>query len=456
MVEPLVLEWVLPFAAGLGLGRLMRHDRRVPWTVAVPGVVLGGLVVLSLHTLVPVIALWDLVTVVVAASAGLLSSGLPGRTLAQALLGLTLFLGVALGVGELGLPKGPEFSGEQHKRGLWFEDQARHGEDACSAAYANHSVGDARSMWSVGLAHVDKSRPVDVHLGDSMLAFAPKDAGSDDNGAGRRFPELLDAADPLADHVNFGTPGASFDIFLLIARRALRELPVRRVVVHALLSNDLSEMGRPLSCCPAPTVLDWADPSLPATCPEARQPGAAWPALAHLVMRSPAPWWLRAASTASRTVTHARLLLMAWSAGGPWAEWQDVDDLRREDDDPVIVEGLARAEAVFAVMRDETAAAGVELVVVMMPIGPFLDQPESTARRRVEQLGAVLDRLGVAWIDAWEAFPDRPIDTSLFQADRYHLTYEGHARLASWLAQRDGYTLVPPNEAVTRPAGDGR
>ncbi len=447
---------MLPFAIGLGFGGAVRSKLRVPSTVAVPGVLVGGLMVVALHTFAPVIALWDLVTMVVAASAGVLSSGLRGRTLAKALLGLTLFLGVGLGLGEAMLPKGPEFSGEQGRRGLWFEDEARHGEDACAAAYANHSVGDGRSMWSVGLAHVDGSRPVDVHLGDSMLAFAPMDPSSADNGAGRRFPELLDAADPVADHVNFGTPGASFDIFLLIARRALRELPVRRIVVHALLSNDLSEMGRPLSCCPAPSVLDWADPLLPASCPVARQPAAAWPALAHLVMRSPAPWWLSAGSTASRTVTHARLLLMAWSGGGPWAEWQDVDDLRREDHDPVIVEGLARAEAVFTVMRDETAAAGVDLVVVMMPIGPFLDQPGSTARRRVEQLGASLDRLGVAWVDAWEAFPDRPINPALFMPDHYHLSYEGHARLAAWLAQRDGYTIVPSAGAVTRPAGDGR
>lgn len=422
-------ELVAPATLGWLIARSVAAPRAA-WSRAL--VILGALGLATVvDALTHALSLWDALTLATSWAVGVILAGLDRRRVAPWAVSGLVFLALAHGVGQVALPPAPQFQDEAPAT-IRYQTTDRYGEVACGLAAPGYDEGGA---WGRALRQRTITEPTTVHLGDSMLVFTTPSADGHMTDEASRFPERLDAADPDGAHVNLGTPGVSVDAMLGIAREAMRRLPVQRIVVHLLMSNDLSELGRELACCPGGGPLDLSNPQLPPRCPNPRPTLSAWPALSELVLRSRPPLWLRLATAESHVVGHLRLRLAnLLGSGTPWGGWLDTDDLRWPDDHPVVVDGLARMAQVLAVLQAETAARGVDLVVVGMPIGPFLDPAEpkaELARRRVETLAALCARQQIRFLDAWPAFT--PPQATWFLADRYHFSADGHAHMARWL-----------------------
>lgn len=430
-------ETLVPWALGRAAGRVL--PVRGPGRLLV--LTLPPLALLAADAAARAVGAWDALTFGVALGVGWATAEVAGPTLARRIAQLALFAAVTHLAGRSVLPRPPEFVDEQAPDAR-FVEQDRYNERTCGLVAPEWDEGLA---WSLTMRAHRPREPVTLHLGDSMLVFTTPDSAGMMTDEASRFPERLSAMDPVGDHVNLGTPGSSYDAMLAVARTARGRMATRRVVLHALMSNDLAELGRAHACCPGGSILDLDDPALPLACPDLATRREPWPALATLVRRSRPPLWLRAASRHDPVVGALRLRLSAVAGAWlPWSGWVDADDL---SDRPGTAErnaaGLDLATRILARLRDELAAEHIDLVVVGLPVGPYLDPDRvppdlrrraEVARSQVDALAARCRGLGVRFLDAWPAFTPR--DDADFLTDGHHLSRRGHDRLARWLGDR--------------------
>ncbi len=429
------LDVMMPVAVGAACGRGVGRKLGA-WSNAAVLAALGvGLWGANLG--LELLAIWDALSLLLLAAAGWMLGRAPVRTALARLLAVVLFVGVATLAAQDLLDPVPALAGDRDHQGVGLLAPGGPGAAACAMAYDVEAAGLPSEQWrSRAMLNVHGDRPVVGHLGDSMLTFAPTPSANHGVDEARRFPDLLDAGDPVYDHVNLGRPGISYDIQLMVARHLMREVTVRRFFVHAFLENDLGELDRPLPCCPGGGVLLWDEPGLPPRCDEPVSPFPTWPHFGALMSRSPAPRWIRQLTPHLQVVATLRYQLarVAWLSGGGRG-WQDVNDLVTPDEHPRIAQAWARTRLVLTTLRDEAEQEGADVIVVTLPVGPEVGVPGSVARRRVEQMGALATELGLPWWDAWDVFGPTP-DPQWFMADGYHLSYEGHARLAAWIRDR--------------------
>jgi hypothetical protein len=437
--EPTALLVVLlllavPFGLGALIGRAA-HDPARPTSAPQRALLLLAppLAALALDLWQPRLDLWDAIGVGLCLGLGLRSATAPPTARAAQ---LALFCLVTELAARLLLPPGPEFAGDRTLTAPWLSpNPTRLSETTCRAIFPQLDAGQLQTSRT---NHLDPQQPVVLHLGDSLLVFPPGSPHGDAAADPERFPLLLDASDPGRGHVNLGFPGASYDALLLVARTWLRAQPVEQVVLYAFLVNDLAELGRAYPCCREGLVE--GSPGAPTVCTAPSPPTLGSARLEHLLVRSRDPIVLRVLSEWSTAMRHLRARAQSIAGSrGPWTQALDADDHRLAGDDLTARWQLTRT--LLAALRDDARAAGADLLVVALPIGPDLrdgSPPQaSSLRPRVDQLGAMCEQLGVPFLDAWPAFEAAPQPWSeLFMADRYHLSLKGHATLADWLSER--------------------
>lgn len=123
-----------------------------------------------------------------------------------------------------------------------------------------------------------------------------------------------------------------------------------------------------------------------------------------------------------------------WRNRDPWRAWMRAAGA--EWSDP---ERRAALREHLAAVRD--ALAPIPVLVLVLPEAHDLADPERFGMPRREAL-AMLDELGISYIDVYEDFRRVPDWPSFFLPDdSIHLTQEGHARIASllreWLSRTD-------------------
>lgn len=366
------------------------------------------------------VPLWDGLLLLLSVGVGLAL----GRRAAPAAAALVIFVGVADLAGRAALPPPPRFlDPDDPWPKLLRHDEERFGDEVC---------GLLRGEPDDRAALPDPAgRRLVLHLGDSMLVF-----GGDGPDGGQpgddRFPQRLGLADPGRLHVNLGVPGTSADAHLAVARAWLGRGDVAAVVSYAFLNNDLTELGRGLPCCGGPPI-DLTAPGAPSVC--VPPPPPAWPALADLARRSGDPLAVRLASP-SPTWGHLRgALAQRLGPRSPLTALRDADDSRLARDERASAQ--AALIRMLTATRDAAAAAGAAHVVVLLPAagdGPLRPADRPDARPLADGLARACREAGLDCLDAW-ALLDGPegCPAAWFLRDTYHLSAEGHARLAAWL-----------------------
>ncbi len=415
--------------AGWAVGLACRHrfDRRKHAATLVLCVVTPGAALLASDAALAWLDLWDAVTWAGALTLGAGLGVMAPRTMAAGMVAAGLSLGLVstevavrallpapprqppLGHSPLHRPN-PHITNAASRTWEW-EDHA------CRLLLA-----DGEASAAVAQLAADRLRPGRrkvLHLGDSMVHGMSVPAT--DTVVGR-----LDAATPGTGHVSVGMPGTSVDAALLAFRRWQPLLRPDVVVYHVFPGNDLDELDRPLSCCPAVPLLDRTRPMLPAQCTaeSARKGPTPTRMLQHL---SPAPYAVRAAAQHSSVAGWLRTWLGRTVHGSPLApkrRW------------PAYVATLMQ-------LIEEGRAAHVTLVLVIMPDRDALTHPTRGAaslKFAADVRGLARDR-GVLVHDAGAHF--RALATTTWSGlflnelpGDIHLSPAGHAELARWLAPR--------------------
>lgn len=284
---------------------------------------------------------------------------------------------------------------------------------------------NCRMMAAAGAAHrvaaPGDTRRLVLHLGDSMIhgiSVLP----------GQTMPALLDAADRQWRHRQGGMPGTSIDAALVLLRQWAPALQPAHVVLHIYSGNDLLELGAPYPCCGGPLV-DLSAPDVPTLCGGGSAGVLGSSQLRHLVEHSPPPYAWRAAAPHLRLAAYGcrGLAAMALGSGTAW-----MDSL------PTRVERYRHA---LDALRADCARLGARLHVVIAPdIRVF--RGDQQAREHLEAMRGLLAAAGVAPLDAHEALAaewaarGEAATINPDVVDDIHLTAEGHALWARWLAPR--------------------
>ena len=407
-----------------------------------PGAWLGVVVGAALGVLLAAMRLhawpWD------AVAAGLIGALpvalLPGSR--RAALGLLVALGVSVaGLAGLELMArhalGPPMMAAQAYRSWRWGPTWQ--ENACLALHPAKQAGnDGLGAW----LHADDTRPLVLHLGDSMIERSR-------HGGGAGVVELLQARDRDAVHINAGFAGTGTDFQLALARRLAPTIKPRLIVLWVYGGNDLADLDRPYACCDQGPLLDWTATPPASLCAEPR-----WNiGLRTRMARSPPPWPLRQASRWSVAARHG-VDLFVWTAGalapgmGP--------------SQGAAAAGGATDRFVAAVRTlDALAAAGEgRLIAVLLPHRAALEDamvrgagPGVTHTR----LLAALRGARVPTLDTWA-----PLAAAVARGraglyrDREHPGPAGHALLAGlvapWLASHGRATRRPSPGFASRAA----
>ena len=312
---------------------------------------------------------------------------------------------------------------------------------ACSLLYPEQFPGVDQAFST---AH-DQPSPT-VHFGSALLY-------SDGWSARDEFKRDLERSEPGSRHVVEGLGHGALDFQLLALQQLAKRNPMQRVVLHLTTEKDIAELDAPSSCCDAQSLLTYVPSGAPATAPlpagatsttplptaTARCDSPRWrETLGLYLSSSPPPFILQAlagefelARRSAKTINGLSLNLnpatRLW-ARSPGATWR-------------------HAEAAMIGIRDALAQQHIPLTVVLLPYPDSLEgKPELVAefRARHDNLLAMMERIGVEHIDAWQFFNRSASETQnrpLFRgraATGYELTSEGRVVFFDWLAKRLG------------------
>jgi len=421
----------IPVLAGLLLARVLRRvvrgsklgasDRLSGWFW---GIALLLLPVLSLFcppfSLVAV-GFWDVLLTGLLAGVGLFAGAhAAARNIERKNL-LLLFLSLLAGFGLLEvaartlLPPAPTFEEPWECRFVlepWGEYAME--EEACKMLHPDEFPDRMRGrMHRAG----DARRRV-LHVGDSLVYMTEP--------GGKSFPELLSKMEPGTVHVNAGVPGMGPDYYYLLARRWLAKERFDLVVMHLFVGNDLGDMDDIRTCSDLGPLLDYEETGAGLHAVP-RFDGPEWGTFGGPpFMASPPPYSLRVACGFSVAARNLQKLYYraAESALSNQPEEQ----------------AWSHLEAVLATSSEELAAAGVPMVVVLMPHRPWLSDArfrdrDDDMRKRIERMcaehaipvlvpwGEFAAAVGQLGIDRW--FLDGVEDN--------HFSTAGHEWMAGWL-----------------------
>lgn len=422
---------VLPATAGLAYAQARRQgpDHRPPTAVA-----LGGLCLLPIAA--ADVAVWDVVLLAACAAGGVLLAGVSPRRLGGALTQLGLCAVLAEAGGRWALPP-ISMDGDPGWEPFGPFD-VRPSEAVCALAFPGTRPQDPWYRAGEGQVHGPAAwrgvpSPQVLHVGDSMLAFGPPLPPFETNNpfAPDRFVALLDAQDPHHIHRNLGIPGTGPDAQAALARAVVGDGHVRQVVLYYFAENDLSDLDRAYPCCPAHT---FTTPSGQAQCDDVAPAWLRTTGLVARALRSPPPYLLTWLTHRSIVVAHLRAraplgpslrLPPSGSDGQRDPEWQRA--------------ALSRLETILTSLHADLTARGVALTVVALPVAPARQRQdqEATLVQAVQDLCA---RRGIPFANAWTALD--PVTPDLTLSDGYHLSAEGHRRMAAFL--RDALGSLPP------------
>lgn len=341
-----------------------------------------------------------------------------GRALAGSLLGAVLGLAVLEGGARLLLPAPGYLPPAEEARWTISERGFAEGMEPRCARVLRDPDGPA-------------VRPVVLHLGDSLVygeGAQPEDPS---------FPQVLDRLDPRRTHWNEGEPMRSVDCELLVLLRwATLAEDVDAVVLYLFAGNDAVGMDEPLVTCGDQPVLRY--PEGGGVEPTCLEPTLPVPVRARPFL-SPAPYALRRLSGASRAVAELTLRYYDLLRRRRPGLGRDAEEGREPT--AADLDHLGRA---IAAMRDHLDARGIPLAVALLPDRRGLVPGAFAASHAVTVAGLreAVDAAGLPWLDATPAFAAWVAGDDAgrwFAPGAYvdpHLSVDGHAALAGWLAPR--------------------
>ena len=259
-----------------------------------------------------------------------------------------------------------------------------------------------------------------LHIGDSMV-----------HGLGVRreqsFPTLLNQPG-VDEHFNLGVPGVAPDIFLHQLRRWTPTLRPTHAVIYLLPFNDLWELREAQPCCDGEPFLRYP----PGGGVEQRCEAPA-PVGYLSSFRAAAPFW------GLRLLSHGSHFAAALAR-----RWTVPSGVFPPPNLPGDFEKLGR---ILVALRDIAEETGIEISVVVLPHGEALmlaaqsagPPPDWVGRASEEhqQVIATAQRAGLPVFDAWPPISSARSPSAALGAlfcDPVHLSIEGHAVLADWLA----------------------
>ncbi len=413
VLVPLLLGFTAGAVSRLGFAR-WRLGVRIAGSAAVVGLVLAVLAILPM-------GLWDRLMVVALAAAGFAfrAPRLPGRARLQRILGVAAATVATLlmleGLCRWFLPAGPAVQPPPPTPFIPPVDQGPDGE-ACAILHPDSFPETLRDR----MAGIPPGQPVVLHLGDSMIYWLGIDPGDS-------LPAVMDRLSSGPRHASAAAmrTGPAFD--LLVARRWVERMPVRLVVLHLCLYNDWDDPVQTWTCCGDGPVLDFAEDGTPLDrCP---RPESATPnPVAWLLRETPPPYVAAATAAYSEFSRHlvAAFTRLSDSFSQRYRPVQPKESWHR---------GILKA------LRDDLAARGIPLVVVLAPHRQELQpaggpDPAAWARRSFQEILAslhlpVLDARGRFQQAAREGRLDRMFLP--WGPRESHLSTEGHRFEAEWL-----------------------
>lgn len=420
-----ILVGFLAGAAGVRIARargastLARRLWVAPFAVAA----LAGAAVLPF-------GLWDRLLTALLVIAGLYRGTRPplARALLRRDLPMLASVLATLGLLELGartlLPPTPAYPGATQATLTFLEGRVFSGDEE-SCALVRPAASEP--ILAKRLAASDGTRPVVLHVGDSMLMTGvPWEANA---------PSVLAATDREVAHVSLSAHGTGPEFHWLILRLHAERIRPALVVLHICMSNDVEELGRPYPCCAGRGLVTFESGAPVPRC-LATPEDSLGEALRRFVEASPPPYALRVATDASAFARHL--------AGVLYSVLEDDRDMA-----PTLDDQWSRFEAVIRGLHAELAARGVPLVMVLTPNRPALSgDTNAIARATVvrERDRALCQSLGVPFLDSHETFTRAaaaggvaPLFVGSLAGD-VHMSVAGHRLYADWL-QRELHAL---------------
>ena len=417
-----------PCALGRGLGRavtrLTKHPRirRVAAALAACALVALALI---LPLALPVLSVHDALWVALIAGTVLLLRAWPERwrpmpraarliTAGASILGFIVLELVAATLPPAGPPLPPP-----GQVSFLFGPSSFDG--ACRCLYPSDEGSHIATLVADAESLPARSRRV-VHVGDSMVegSGVPFDAN---------FTYLLEQKRPDERHINLGVPSVAPDFYLQLLRVWAPRLKPDLVVVHLFVGNDITQMGRPYSCCGGGPLLA-SDLSWRCATPRLAD------GLGGVLARSPPPYVLRVLGHVSEA---AHQLVYAWSG----ATRVLAGSLRTlHEGHAGLPEDWRLLRRLFTEMLAVTKTSGARLAVAIIPYRAHLEAPEPertptfAARGRVV---AIAQELGITVLDAWSTFQSAVESKSsgVWFGDEIpgdvHFSPAGHRRYAEWL-----------------------
>jgi len=399
---------VLPLLAGYGLAELKllgrpHIPRRGQPLVTALLVLAVAAVTVTATSECRTVGGMDIILIGALALTGLLLA----RRLAAFVETALLFLVLVEVLQRLFLPLPPRFPPPFEAR-LFFETELD--ERACGGIFPDHYPNHGKQLSFAARVSLSSQRETTVlHVGDSVV----QGTGVEMN---RAFPALLSAMQPRVAHLNAGFEGTGSDFFLLLVREWTARLPVDGVVLY-LSGNDSSDMFNEYLCCPGGPLVDYgADGEVVPWCTSPHQSAGLGVRLRH----SPLPYAVRVATFWADAAAN---LLARFGSRARTRSGKDV----------------AAHLACLKALVQWVGALGLPLVIVqhrsLEELRSFW-RGENESHRRLSQ---AMEGLDVTIWDAAEAFEGPPgggDPRRWFVADEFHLSKEGHRRLADFLAPR--------------------
>ncbi len=446
-MNDVVLAVVLPLAAGAAAGvTAALAPRAVALVLALAAAgALGGFGVATLDVHALPFGSGDVVVGLALAALGAGLAANLARLRCERAAALTLGVVVALGLGEgaarwgFERPEDVALPWNAGARATLAPVVTHHRFDE---GYHHNVLGTAARVCSAIFPELDPSlfeertkavgsRPVVLHLGDSMLEGTGVGGPAPD---GRTFVARLQALDPVVAHVNVGVSGSGPDASLGIATAWSARLPVRAFLLYLFLENDLADLHIAYPCCGLERLLNDDEDQPVLRCPSRRPMGL----LHRWALVTASPWLLRALIDRSAL---ARLLVArteGWLVNRLGRVLERVDEAAAE----------ARLLRVVVALERLAEEKGATLAVVVLPERTALAAPTEPRAARIEarraRALAMLQRENVVALDANEIFtpavaPGQPplgFLTGPNGSPDDHFDDDGHARMAAWLQKK--------------------